>query len=133
MRKIFLDTNVILDYVIRRNKCEYMDILIQEAIEGGDVVCTSLLSFANMAYILRKHSHEERVLVFTMLRRFMRLIPADESQFDKALSKKVTDFEDFLQYQAALAYGCTHIITNNIKHFKEFSDIPVMDAQEFVS
>lgn len=133
MRKLFLDTNVILDYVIRRDKCEYMDILIQNAVERGDILCTSLLSFANMAYILRKHPHTERVTIFTILRKFIHIIPADEKQFDKALDREVADFEDYLQYQAAVSYGCTFIITNNAKHFTEFSNLPVMDAQEYNS
>lgn len=61
MNILFLDTNVIIDYIARRDKCEYMDILIHQAISRGDEMCTSLLSFANMAYILRKHPHEERI------------------------------------------------------------------------
>ena len=132
MRTLFLDTNVILDYIARRDKCEFMDVLIQISLDCDDVLCSSLLSFANMAYILRKHPHEERVQVFRMLRKFIRIIPADDKQFDQALDRRVSDFEDYLQYQAALAYGCTHIITNNAKHFREFSELPVLDAEEFI-
>ena len=132
MNTLFLDTNVIIDYIARREKCEYMDILIQQSLDRGDVMCTSLLSFANMAYILRKHPHEERVQIFRRLRKFIGIIPADEQQFDNALDRKVTDFEDYLQYQAALENGCSHIITNNAKHFKEFSDIPVLSADEYL-
>lgn len=47
MNTLFLDTNVIIDYIARREKCEYMDILIQQSLDHGDVMCTSLLSFAN--------------------------------------------------------------------------------------
>lgn len=132
MNILFLDTNVILDYIVRRENCEYMDSLIQQSINHGDVMCTSLLSFANMAYILRKHPHEERVQVFRRLRRFIGIIPADEKQFDNALDRNVMDFEDYLQYQAAFANNCTHIITNNAKHFKEFSKLPVLSAQEYL-
>lgn len=35
MRKLFLDTNVILDYVTRRENCEYMDMLIQLSLDQG--------------------------------------------------------------------------------------------------
>lgn len=132
MKRIFLDTNVIIDYVMRRDNCEYMDMLIQLSLDKNDILCTSLLSFANMAYIFRKLSHEERKQIFSVLRRFISIIPADEQQFDKALERKVTDFEDYLQYQAAVANGCTHIITNNKKHFVEFSSLPVLTAAEYV-
>lgn len=132
MKKLFLDTNVMIDYVARRDNCEYMDMLIQLSIDRGYIMCTSLLSFANMAYILRKHPHEERVQVFRVLRRFINIIPADEQQFDRALNRKVMDFEDYLQYQAAIANECSHIITNNKKHFLEFATIPVVNASEFV-
>ena len=132
MKQLFLDINVILDYVIRRENCEKMDSLIQLSLDKGDILCTSLLSLANMAYILRKHPYEERVQIFRVLRHFINVIPADESQFDNALDRDVTDFEDYLQYQAAIANGCTHIITNNVKHFVEFSDIPVMNAADYL-
>lgn len=132
MNKLFLDTNVILDYVARRENCEYMDMVIQFSLDQGDMLCTSLLSFANMAYILRKHPHEERVQIFKMLRKFIQVIPSDEQQFDRALERKVTDFEDYLQYQAAIANRCTHIITNNSKHFIEFSELPVLNAIEYI-
>lgn len=106
--------------------------LIQSSLNQGDAMCTSLLSFANMAYILRKHPHEERMQIFHVLRKFINIIPADEAQFDNALDRKVTDFEDYLQYQAAKANGCSHIITNNAKHFMEFSEIPVLNAVEYI-
>lgn len=132
MNTLFLDTNVILDYVLRRDNCEYMDNLIQLSLNRGEKLCTSFLSFANMAYILRKHPHEERTQIFRILRKFIDIIPADSKQFDTALDKQVTDFEDYLQYQSALAFGCSHIITNNTQHFLEFSEIPLLTAKEYV-
>lgn len=35
MKQIFLDTNVILDYITRRDNCVQMDMLIQLSIDRG--------------------------------------------------------------------------------------------------
>lgn len=73
MKQIFLDTNVILDYITRRDNCVQMDMLIQLSLDRGYVLSTSLLSFANMAYILRKHTHEERFLKACQIKHFTKI------------------------------------------------------------
>ncbi|MBK9933926.1 MAG: twitching motility protein PilT [Cytophagaceae bacterium] len=44
---------------------------------------------------------------------------------------KVKDYEDGLQYYAALHAGCEAIITENINDFY-FSDLPVYTSKEFI-
>ena len=50
-----------------------------------------------------------------------------------SLGQQVRDFEDMLQFQCAKAGGCEIIVTNNKCDFDEFSDLPVMTADEFLS
>ncbi len=48
-----------------------------------------------------------------------------------ATNKKITDFEDGIQYYAALNAGCTCIVTENLADFF-FSDIQVLNAESFL-
>ena len=50
---------------------------------------------------------------------------------DLALNSEFKDFEDAIQYYAALESDIDIIITRNLKDFKK-SDIPVMTGLQFI-
>ncbi len=54
MRKVFVDTNVILDFVLCREGQQYAMDLFQMAEEGKIELFVSFLSMANVAYVARK-------------------------------------------------------------------------------
>ena len=60
------------------------------------------------------------------------VLPTNAAQLDKGLAHFANDFEDALQYQCAKANGCDIIITNNVKDYAEFCDLPFMSAKEFL-
>lgn len=66
------------------------------------------------------------------LRTFIAVLPNDDAQLVAALSQRVRDFEDMLQYQCAKTAGCDVIVTNNRRDFAEFCDLPVMTAEELL-
>jgi predicted nucleic acid-binding protein len=45
-------------------------------------------------------------------------------------NKKIHDFEDGLQYYAALHSNCTCIVSSDLDDFY-FSDLPVLDPERF--
>ncbi|WHP07233.1 MULTISPECIES: toxin-antitoxin system, toxin component, PIN family protein [Acinetobacter] len=49
----------------------------------------------------------------------------------KALDSKFTDFEDIIQYFAALSFGCTMIVTRNIQDYK-FAELKVVLPSIFI-
>ncbi|WP_410478351.1 hypothetical protein [Pedobacter agri] len=51
---------------------------------------------------------------------------------EKGLNSNFKDFEDAVQYFAALQAECSIIITRNGKDFKQ-SIIPIMTADEYIS
>ena len=57
----------------------------------------------------------------------------DSDQLQAALLHRAKDFEDMLQYQCAKVAGCDIIVTGNKRHFKEFSDLPLMTANELLT
>jgi predicted nucleic acid-binding protein len=59
MMKVFLDTNILIDYVDHREKRVYAGLILSMADEGLITLYASYLSYANMGYILRKRTHKD--------------------------------------------------------------------------
>jgi predicted nucleic acid-binding protein len=131
--KIFLDTNIILDLLGERIPFyEPIAKIVSLADMGKIELVVSALSFTNVNCILSKSLGKE--LSKDKLRKFKILtktVSLDDVIIEKGLNSKFNDFEDSLQYHSAVKYGCSIIITRNIKDFKE-SLLPVMTAEEYL-
>ena len=132
MTKVFLDTNIIMDFVENRERREYAETIIELGKRGVIKLYASFLSFANMGYILRHRSQEERYRMISNARKVVTILPCDADQLDNTLDNPVKDYEDMLQYQCALAAKCDVIVTNNKRDFYEFSQLPFLTSEEFL-
>lgn len=136
MMKIFLDTNVILDWLLGREGAESSMKVLSYA-HGKKYVreYTSLLSMTNIAYICRKTypPSEIRTILKKVLKHLSNVLAMSDMVFYNALECKSPDFEDSLQIQCAEFEGCDVIITRNGSHFKSYTPLPVMTPEEFLS
>lgn len=131
--KIFLDTNVLLDFVTERKGVEEACDILQLGEEGIVNLTTSYLTIANTAYVARRgRSREELYAVLTGLTDMIQILSMDEIQLKQAISTPVSDFEDMLQYVCAVTHHCDAIITRNKKDFS-FSRIPIYSPEEFLT
>ena len=133
METIFVDTNIIIDLLARREPF-YKD--AQDLFTLSDNreihLCISSLSFANAYYSIVKHHKEVDAKKY--LARFKVLVtvlPLEDKAIELALASNFADFEDALQYFTALDNRADILITTNKKDFKS-SEIPVMTAGEFM-
>ena len=55
------------------------------------------------------------------LRQLFTILPVDDTIVDQALASPFSDFEDALQYHAALPKGVSAIITRNTRDFRNAS------------
>ena len=133
MKRVFLDTNILLDFGLGRNGAEEAEKILALGLAGVIEVCASYLSYANMGFILRHHPKEEIYDLVAQMREDVLVLSTDAAQLDKGLTLFANDFEDALQYQCAKANGCDIIITNNGKDYAEFCDLPFMTAKEFLN
>lgn len=132
--KIFLDTNVIIDRIIEREGSYLANALFSYYNSGSDRLYASFLSVANTAYILRK-THT-RLKLHDSIKDFLSeccILPMNDMQIYNALTCKSPDFEDSLQIMCAEQKECDVILTNNVTHFRGFTDIPVLTPAEFLS
>ena len=132
MKRVFLDTNILLDYGLDREQADYAENILVLGQMGKIELYASYLSYANMGYILRHHSVDEIYSLVRMMRQPVEVLTCDAAQLDEGLNFEVKDFEDMLQYQCAKAAGCDVIVTNNKKDFQQFCKLPFLTSEEFL-
>ena len=133
MKKIFLDTNILLDYYLNRSGADAVEKIFILSHAKKVALFASTLTFANFAYVIkREHSKEELYDILDEVEKHVFAIPMDKKKLRAAINQPCKDFEDMLQYQCALAGGCNVIVTNNKKDFADFSKLPLLTASELI-
>jgi len=132
MIKLFIDSDIILDLLIKRNEyqssAKLFTIIENKELKGY----TSPIVFANVHYIMTKYGGKEKsILNLRILRKFLSILTLDEEILDEALYAEAPDFEDSIQYIASEKNEIDFIITRNKKDYKR-SKIPVLTATEFL-
>ena len=132
-KRIFLDTNIVLDFLGEREPFyEPIAKIATLADKGKLTMVVSPISFATVNYFLSKYESPE--IAREKLRKFKILCEVcslNEQTIEKGLNSSIRDFEDALQYFSATESDCELIITRNGKDFKK-SLLPVMTANEFL-
>ena len=133
MKHYLVDTNVIIDLLLNREGADAAATLIDGAENGEYRLSLCALSYTNIYYSLRKYlSHEERVNCLTQLSEVLFSAPVNGDVITSALCSGWNDFEDAVQYCAAISAGITDgIITRNEKDFV-LSKIPIISPLNFL-
>jgi len=130
--KLFLDTNVVIDFFMEREPFTEDAVRLFELKESGKVdLCLSALTVANLAYHVNKRGKNPFILLKDFLD-WIEVIDLDKNIFCKTIDSDFDDFEDGLQYFSAVkSFGVDVIITRNIKDFKP-SLIPVYTPSDYL-
>ena len=131
MKRIFLDTNIMIDYIDNRAGADDAEQIFACGFSGEVLLYASSLTFANMAYIIKGRTQEEKYDALRQMAGIVEILPLGKQEVVSAIAQPVKDFEDMLQYQCAKAAGCDYIVTNDRRHY-EFSDIPHFSSKIFV-
>lgn len=120
--KIFLDTNVLIDYLNKREPffaeaSQVMDLCVSKQVEG----VLSSLSVINAAYIMRKaYPKDSLLLKISWLTEKFEVCPINKESIQRAANSRPSDFEDAVQYFSALQANADLIITRDAKGFIDF-------------
>ncbi len=133
MQKIFLDTNIILDFLGERNGFYLPAAKILTLADFNKIkIFASPISISTTFYVLSKVENQkialEKIKKFKLL---CNISIMNDKVIDKAISANFKDFEDALQYFSAIESKCEAIITRNEKDFKN-ALIPVMQPSSFL-
>ncbi len=131
MKRIFLDTNVLIDYIDNREGADDAESIFACGFSGEANLFASSLTFANMAYIIKGRTQEEKYDALRQMAAVVEILPLDKQEVMAAIAQPAPDFEDMLQYQCAKTANCDYIVTNDRRHY-DFSDIPHYSSASFV-
>ena len=133
MKKIFLDSDVILDMLLKRPGFYLPSAnIIALAYERRINAVTSSVAFVIVHYFLDKYDRNNKFQLLTRIRSVISILEVGETVIDLALKSGLNDFEDTVQYYTALKANVDFIITRNIKDYKQ-STIPVLTPDQFLT
>jgi len=127
--KIFIDTNIFLDIVFKREEAsaaKKIFTLVESELFSAYVADITLI---NIAYIARKQNVDVKKFLHYITKKFT-VLGADNSVFEEALELDNRDFEDNVQLVLAQKAQCQIIITNDQAFIKEKTE--VVSSVEFV-
>ena len=132
MKKIFLDSDILLDLTLKRPDFMLPVLNIVSLIQTGQLkAVTSSVVFVNVNYFLERYDKANKFKLLKELRSIISIINVNEEIIDLALNSSFSDFEDAVQYYAAINTKCDVIITRNIKDYQQ-ATIPVLTAEQFL-
>ncbi len=134
MKKVLIDTDVILDFFFDRKPFSDDSAIILSLCEQGKLqgFITPVI-VSNTYYLLRRTAQHGKVIEkLKQLLTITNVLQMNKLVIENALNSKFKDFEDALQHFAAVDYGEIEVIlTRNTKDFKN-SEIGVMSPDSFV-
>ena len=126
MKNLFLDTNVIIDFIADRKPFSEVAAILFDLAEKKQIsLFMSALSYSNIYYIIKKNcSHKEMLMILQDLETIVETMDALKSDFN--------DFEDAIQYQTAISNNdMDAIVTRNTKDFSK-SKLAIFTPGEIV-
>lgn len=135
MKSFFIDTNVILDFLIDRKPfSDVAEILFELKLNNKIKLYASAISFNNLYYVIKKiEGHDKAISLLNELLLLTEIIPLHYLIIQKAVKSNFFDFEDAIQYYSALEIKAIKgIVTRNGKDFID-SKIAILTPQEAVS
>lgn len=134
IRRVFVDSDVILDVALARQPFVEASRLVLSFLENGKAVgFASSNSITNIYYVLRKSGGDSRAREFIgNLLKYLTAIPIDHADILNALKSNFSDFEDGVQNFAALSNQCECIVTRNVDDYKK-SELDVYLPSQFLS
>jgi len=134
MKRIFLDTNVVIDFLADRRPFSIDAArLFDLALDGKTRIYISAVSYNNIYYILRQSLTNNATLkLLNELAEMTEITDVTNDIIRKSLKTDFNDYEDAVQYYCALSIPkIDFIVTRNSKDFKK-STISVLTPVEAI-
>jgi predicted nucleic acid-binding protein len=134
-KSIFLDTNILVDLVAKRNVFVDDAVAIFNYCQNNNIeMFTTSHSIATLHYIAKKLVDEKELrLIIEDLLDTVSIIGVNETTIRKSLKSNHKDFEDAIQIISAQSINNMNcIVTRNIKDYK-YAEINVFTPNEFLN
>ena len=144
--KVFIDTNVILEYFMHREKYEVTERLLKGLRSRNAQMFMSVGAFYTIHFIILKYLHKEQGLVGEECLQNLRIIlnkilqmfdiaEHDKNSLIRGISdSEYKDLEDSCQYQVAQKVDCEALVSFNISDYKESANgqVRIYRPQQFI-
>ena len=135
--KVLIDTNVILEYFMRREEYEVAERFLLQIHERNLKAYMTVGAFYTMHYIILRYLHKDRRLygeeclrnLRSIMDRMLQLFDIAEHDKNSLLNAisdlHYKDLEDSCQYRAAVKVGCNYLVTFNTADYPVVKNAPV--------
>ncbi len=117
---LLIDTNVVLDVILKRDPWAIDAVLVLDAISRGAAKgFMASHAVTTLHYVVEKET--DRATAVTAMGDVLQLlnvIAIGAAEFQRALAMGLRDFEDAVQAAACLVAGADYLVTRDVKHFK---------------
>jgi len=133
-RKVFVDTNVLIDVLARREPFYADSARVWTLAEQGQVAgFISVISFNNIYYVVRRlrtRRVAERMMI--LLRDTFTPVVLDKQILDQAIDGGFKDLEDAIQYFSAVRAEVDCLVSRDMRAFPK-SDLLVVTPHELLT
>lgn len=129
--KVFLDTNIVLDFFTGRMHDGLAARIVQIGQTAEYRMCVSVLTGINVLYVSRKL---EGRLTMDSIAELFEILDVNSTQWNNATMMALDDPEDALQLACAIDRGCRVLVTRD-RHLLEFpyQGIDVVSPEAFLA
>ncbi len=127
--KIFVDTNIFLDLILKREDFDKSLLLFNAVEEKLFDAVISDITILNIDYVAKKQVKNIRDFLILVNKNF-KVAGSSNEQMAKALILENDDLEDNLQYTLAKKNDCEVIVTNDKSFYAK--SIQKLSSREFV-
>lgn len=132
--RVLLDNDVVLDFLTARQPFFTEAERIFQHLDSGKIECfVSTITPVNVFYIVRKLSGKD--IALQTVKDLLKAVQVCQTNFrilQDATVSTITDYEDAVQHESAIAENLDAIITRNTKDFAN-STIQIYSPQEFLA
>ena len=135
MKHLFVDTNILIDFLADRKPfAESATLLFDLVTKKKATIYCSAISFNNIYYLFRQsHTHGPAIQLLKDLAVMTEIVALDGSIISQSLQSGFRDFEDAIQYFSAFSLTkLDGIVTRNTKDFSK-SKLPILTPIEALS
>ena len=134
MKRVLLDTNVILDFLLKREpNYRNAQIIIEEIVNGNAHGYITASMATDIFYILQKTN--DKIFALNSLADLLIILDVLTVYRDdvySVLHSDWDDFEDALQAHVAIRSGMNAIVTRNIKDYRKVKSIDIILPCDFI-
>ncbi len=134
MKKILLDTNVIIDIALEREPFVKKSVELLRLINKQNIKAfVTATTVTDIYYITQKKTGHDKTIEFLKnLFEYIKIAGVDTVSILNALNSDMKDFEDAVQTETAKQFDIHAIVTRNKKDF-ENSNLKVFSPDEYIN